>query len=85
MNWLIDLQHWLYMGMGAGLKPAGDVAALPAMLASAILFGALHALMPGHGKSVLVSYPLGDTTAMTPNGPTSSCSILARKSRTTRS
>jgi ABC-type nickel/cobalt efflux system permease component RcnA len=59
MNWLIDLQHWLYLGMGAGLKPAGDVAALPAMLASAILFGALHALMPGHGKSVLVSYHLG--------------------------
>jgi nickel/cobalt exporter len=59
MNWLIDLQHWLYQGMGAGLKSAGDVAALPAMLASAILFGALHALMPGHGKSVLVSYHLG--------------------------
>lgn len=59
MNWLIDLQGWLYGGMAAGLKSAGDIAALPALLASAVLFGALHALMPGHGKSVLVSYHLG--------------------------
>lgn len=59
MNWLIDLQHWLYQGMGAGLKSAGDVTALPAMLGSAVLFGALHAFMPGHGKGVLVSYHLG--------------------------
>ena len=28
-------------------------------LAAAILFGAVHALMPGHGKTVLVSYHLG--------------------------
>jgi nickel/cobalt transporter (NicO) family protein len=35
------------------------VRALPALLASAVLFGALHAFMPGHGKSVLVSYHLG--------------------------
>ena len=59
MRWLIDLQHWLYGGMAAGLKSAEDVTALPALLVSAVLFGALHALMPGHGKSVLVSYHLG--------------------------
>jgi len=59
MKWLIDLQGWLYGGMAAGLKSAHDVSALPALLASAVLFGALHALMPGHGKSVLVSYHLG--------------------------
>jgi ABC-type nickel/cobalt efflux system permease component RcnA len=28
-------------------------------MALAVLFGALHALMPGHGKTVLVSYHLG--------------------------
>ena len=28
-------------------------------MAAAILFGAVHALMPGHGKTVLVSYHLG--------------------------
>lgn len=59
MSWLIELQHWLYGGMAAGIKSAEDVRALPALLASAVLFGALHAFMPGHGKSVLVSYHLG--------------------------
>ncbi len=59
MSWLIELQHWLYGGMAAGIKSAEHVTALPALLASAVLFGALHALMPGHGKSVLVSYHLG--------------------------
>lgn len=28
-------------------------------MVGAALFGALHALMPGHGKTVLVSYHLG--------------------------
>ena len=61
MQTLISIQQWLYQSMGQGL---GDVAAgspravLPAMSA-AVLFGALHALMPGHGKTVLVSYHLG--------------------------
>jgi ABC-type nickel/cobalt efflux system permease component RcnA len=59
MSWLIELQHLLYGGMAEGLKSAEHVSALPALLASAVLFGALHALMPGHGKSVLVSYHLG--------------------------
>jgi len=59
MHWLIELQRWLYGGMTAGLKSAEDVTALPALLASAVVFGALHAFMPGHGKSVLVSYHLG--------------------------
>lgn len=59
MRWLIELQHWLYGSMGAGLKSAEDVATLPTMLVSAMLFGAVHAFMPGHGKSVLVSYHLG--------------------------
>ena len=59
MSRLIELQHWLYGGMAEGLKSAGHMSALPALLASAVPFGALHALMPGHGKSVLVSYHLG--------------------------
>jgi ABC-type nickel/cobalt efflux system permease component RcnA len=59
MSWLIQLQGWLYGGMAEGLKSAEHIGALPALLASAVVFGALHALMPGHGKSVLVSYHLG--------------------------
>jgi ABC-type nickel/cobalt efflux system permease component RcnA len=59
MQWLIEVQHWLYGGMAAGIKSAEHMSALPALLASAVLFGAVHAFMPGHGKSVLVSYHLG--------------------------
>jgi nickel/cobalt transporter (NicO) family protein len=59
MSWLIELQRWLYGGMADGLKSADHLSALPLLPASAVVFGALHALMPGHGKSVLVSYHLG--------------------------
>jgi hypothetical protein len=33
-------------------------------MAAAVLFGAVHALMPGHGKSILVSYHLGQPTRL---------------------
>jgi len=61
MQEIIALQRWLYSGMADGL---GDVArgspwAIAAAMASAALFGAVHALMPGHGKTVLFSYHLG--------------------------
>jgi ABC-type nickel/cobalt efflux system permease component RcnA len=61
MQTLISIQQWLYRSMGQGL---GDVAvgsprAVFVAMSAAVLFGALHALMPGHGKTVLVSYHLG--------------------------
>jgi ABC-type nickel/cobalt efflux system permease component RcnA len=61
MQEIIALQRWLYGGMASGL---GDVAqgspwAVAVAMAAAVLFGALHALMPGHGKTVLFSYHLG--------------------------
>ena len=61
MQTLISIQQWLYQSMGQGL---GDVAgghapAIVLALVAAIAFGALHAMMPGHGKTVLVSYHLG--------------------------
>jgi nickel/cobalt exporter len=61
MQSLVALQHWLYGGMATSL---GDVAggaplAVFAAMGAAILFGAVRALMPGHGKTVLVSYHLG--------------------------
>ena len=34
-------------------------------MATAILFGAVHALMPGHGKIVLISYHLGQPSSPT--------------------
>ena len=59
MNWLIAIQKWLYGGMSEGLRSTVDVSGLLPMMAAGFVFGMVHALMPGHGKSVLVSYHLG--------------------------
>jgi ABC-type nickel/cobalt efflux system permease component RcnA len=61
MESLIGIQRWLYGGVSAGLADvaAGNIAAVAAAMALALVFGAVHALMPGHGKTVLVSYHLG--------------------------
>ena len=52
MNSLVAIQHWLYGGMASGLGDVagGDARAIFAAMAAAILFGAVHALMPGHGR-----------------------------------
>lgn len=64
MQTLISIQQWLYQSMGQGL---GEVAGghglcIVLALAAAVLFGVLHAMMPGHGKTVLVSYHLGQAS-----------------------
>ena len=61
MGSLVAIQHWLYGGMASGLGEVagGDLRAIFVAMAAAVLFGAVHALMPGHGKTVLVSYHLG--------------------------
>ena len=61
MNSLIAIQGWLYRGMASGLGDvaSGDTRAIFVAMAAAVLFGAVHAMMPGHGKTVLVSYHLG--------------------------
>jgi nickel/cobalt exporter len=61
MQTLVSIQHWLYGGMSKGLGEVagGDLSAIMFSMIAAILFGAVHALMPGHGKTVLVSYHLG--------------------------
>jgi ABC-type nickel/cobalt efflux system permease component RcnA len=50
------------MGKGLGDVVAGDPRAILFAMGAAILFGAVHALMPGHGKTILVSYHLGQPT-----------------------
>lgn len=46
------------------MSPAGTRAQILFAMAAAILFGAVHALMPGHGKTVLVSYHLGQPSRL---------------------
>lgn len=66
MQDLIALQRWLYEGMAHGLGDVagGNVPALVAAMAAAVLFGILHAMMPGHGKTVLFSYHLGQKDSL---------------------
>ena len=59
MDILIAMQRWLYGGMADGMRTTTDLTGLPTLMAMAFLFGIVHASMPGHGKSVLVSYHLG--------------------------
>lgn len=61
MQTLVDIQRWLYRGIGEGLNQVagGDASIVWIAMATALLFGAAHALMPGHGKIVLVTYHLG--------------------------
>ena len=67
METLIRIQHWLYSGIGEGLGSVanGDNWSVMVAMAAAILFGAVHALMPGHGKIVLISYHLGQPSSPT--------------------
>jgi ABC-type nickel/cobalt efflux system permease component RcnA len=53
------VQRWLYGGMAESMRSAEDLAGVPTLVALAFLFGIVHAFMPGHGKTVLVSYHLG--------------------------
>src|SRR6266576_688145 len=57
-----DVQGWLYGGASAelrGLAGGFDGLKLLAAMSIATVFGMVHALMPGHGKTVIVSYYLG--------------------------
>jgi nickel/cobalt transporter (NicO) family protein len=59
---MFDLQRWLYAEAGAQLRLFAGGAPLAQLLPAiglAMLFGVLHAAMPGHGKTALVSYFLG--------------------------
>jgi nickel/cobalt transporter (NicO) family protein len=66
METIIGIQHWLYGGMAKelGAVAGGNTTAIFAAMAAAVLFGAMHALMPGHGKTVLVSYHLGQPSKL---------------------
>ena len=59
MEWLITLQRWLYGGMAETMRSTTDLSGLPSLVGLSFVFGIVHAFMPGHGKSVLVSYHLG--------------------------
>lgn len=66
LDQFVAFQHWIYTAVTADLAAFGathDWAALAAVLPAGIVFGAAHALTPGHGKSILASYVLGSRLA----------------------
>jgi len=67
MQILVDLQKWIYGSISAYLdafSASGDWLALITVLPLGIVFGAIHALTPGHGKTVLASYLVGSPVAV---------------------
>ena len=79
MRFLADIQAWLYGSATASLKTVAsgiDPVQLIAAMAVAVLFGLVHALMPGHGKTVLVSYYLGHADKLFGSVATSAILVL---------
>jgi nickel/cobalt exporter len=64
---LFEAQRWIYATLSGHVVSFADTrnwAALAAVLPLGVLFGAIHALTPGHGKSVLASYLVGSRLAV---------------------
>ena len=62
MAFLIDMQRGIYAALTSDITAysnSRDLTALLAVLPLGIVFGAAHALTPGHSKSVLAAYILG--------------------------
>ena len=66
MDLLFSVQRWIYASLTADLSSFAvtrDWVALAAVLPLGVVFGAVHALTPGHGKTVLASYLVGSRLA----------------------
>lgn len=76
----MEIQRWLYESATGALKgfaATPDFAVFSGGLGFAVLFGFVHALMPGHGKIALVSYYLGNPSRMAGGVAASIILILA--------
>lgn len=68
MDFLIAAQRWIQGAVStelAAYAATRDWMLLVAILPLGIFFGAIHALTPGHGKTVLASYVMGSRLALT--------------------
>jgi ABC-type nickel/cobalt efflux system permease component RcnA len=67
MQWLGEVQRAVYGAVGGYLgafASSQDWSALLTILPLGIVFGAVHALTPGHSKTLLASYLLGSRLAL---------------------
>lgn len=66
MQWLVAAQEWIYgtiNGYLATFASNEDWSALLGVMPLGIVFGAIHALTPGHSKTLLASYLIGSPLA----------------------
>ena len=62
MEFLFSVQRWIQSVVSADLSAyasSGRTSVLLAMLPVGVMFGAVHALTPGHSKAMLASYLIG--------------------------
>jgi nickel/cobalt exporter len=62
MQFLIEIQREIYLALSEQIKLVaadGDWLAFLGFLPMGIIFGAVHAITPGHGKAVLATYVAG--------------------------
>jgi nickel/cobalt exporter len=62
MDFLVAAQRWIYGSLSGELSAFAatrDWLSLAAVLPLGIVFGAVHALTPGHGKTILAAYVVG--------------------------
>ena len=67
MDFLVAIQRWIHDILTADISAFAATrqwGALVALMPLGILFGAVHALTPGHGKTVLASYLAGSQLAV---------------------
>ncbi|WP_419694834.1 nickel/cobalt transporter [Mesorhizobium muleiense] len=67
MQWIIDVQRDIYLAFAGHIRAfadGGSWTALAAFLPMGIVFGAVHAMTPGHSKAVLATYLTGSSAGM---------------------
>jgi nickel/cobalt transporter (NicO) family protein len=67
LQWLVEIQRDIYLTFAGHIKAfaaGGGWTALAAFLPMGIVFGAVHAMTPGHSKSVLATYLAGSSSGM---------------------
>lgn len=67
MQTLVDIQRGIYTALAGDIRHfagSGDWLALLAVLPMGAVFGAVHALTPGHSKTVLAAYLAGLPTSL---------------------
>ncbi|WP_426127683.1 nickel/cobalt transporter [Pararhizobium sp. PWRC1-1] len=65
--WIIDVQRDIYLAFGEHIKAFASGSGWGAFLAflpMSIAFGAVHAMTPGHSKSILATYLAGSSLSM---------------------